>query len=144
MSSIFVNSPETGCLVVVDEDALVGRRRLNCAHGMAHALFDRQRHGRRRTEPMNDRWSGTRPAFRCSQASALSSIRDQRSSGAGVLAGTGEPKETVTGNGSRSGHFVTKRPCLKLKMLPHMRSRCTGTMGTSWNTRRRSIRTPPT
>ena len=41
VSSIFVNSPETGCLVVVDEDASVGRRRLNYAHGMAHALFDR-------------------------------------------------------------------------------------------------------
>jgi transcriptional regulator with XRE-family HTH domain/Zn-dependent peptidase ImmA (M78 family) len=38
---IFVNSPETGSLVVVDEFASVGRRRLNYAHGMAHALFDR-------------------------------------------------------------------------------------------------------
>jgi Zn-dependent peptidase ImmA (M78 family) len=36
-----VNSPKTGCLVVVDEDASVGRRRLNSAHGLAHALFDR-------------------------------------------------------------------------------------------------------
>jgi hypothetical protein len=41
VSLIFVNSPETGCLVVVDEDASVGRRRLNYAPGMAHALFDR-------------------------------------------------------------------------------------------------------
>ncbi len=41
VSSIFANSPEIGCLVVVDEDASVGRRRLNYAHGLAHALFDR-------------------------------------------------------------------------------------------------------
>jgi len=41
VSSVFVNSPEIGSLVVVDEDASVGRRRLNYAHGMAHALFDR-------------------------------------------------------------------------------------------------------
>ena len=41
VSLVFMNSPEIGCLVVVDEDASVGRRRLNYAHGMAHALFDR-------------------------------------------------------------------------------------------------------
>ena len=41
VSSIFVNSPEIGRLIVVDEDASVGRRRLNYAHGLAHALFDR-------------------------------------------------------------------------------------------------------
>ena len=38
---VFVNSPEIGCLAVVDEDASVGRRRLTYAHAMAHALFDR-------------------------------------------------------------------------------------------------------
>lgn len=41
VNSIFVNWPKIGCLVVVDEDASVGSRRLNYAHGMAHALFDR-------------------------------------------------------------------------------------------------------
>ena len=40
VSSIFVNCLEIGCLVVVDEDAGLGRRRLNYAHGLAHALFD--------------------------------------------------------------------------------------------------------
>ncbi len=41
VNSVFVNSPKIGCLVLVDEDASVGRRRLNYAHGLAHALFDR-------------------------------------------------------------------------------------------------------
>ncbi len=41
VNSIFVNYPEIGCLVVVDEDASVGRRRHAYAHGVAHALFDR-------------------------------------------------------------------------------------------------------
>ena len=41
VNSVFVNSPKIGFLVVVDEDASVERRRLNYAHGMAHALFDR-------------------------------------------------------------------------------------------------------
>ena len=41
VNSIFVNYPEIGCLVVVDECASVGRRRLAYAHGAAHALFDR-------------------------------------------------------------------------------------------------------
>ncbi len=41
VNSIFLNTPKLGCLVVVDEDASVGSRRLNYAHGMAHALFDR-------------------------------------------------------------------------------------------------------
>ena len=41
VSSVFVNYPEIGCLVVVDEDASIGRRRLAHAHGLAHALFDR-------------------------------------------------------------------------------------------------------
>ena len=41
VSSVFVNSPKIGCLVLVDEDASVGRHRFNYAHGLAHALFDR-------------------------------------------------------------------------------------------------------
>ena len=41
VNSIFVNYPEIGCLVVVNEGANVGRRRLAYAHGLAHALFDR-------------------------------------------------------------------------------------------------------
>ncbi len=41
VNSIFANYPEIGCLVVVDEDASVGRRRFSYAHGLAHALFDR-------------------------------------------------------------------------------------------------------
>ena len=41
VNSIFLNYPEIGCLVVVDEDASVERRRLAYAHGVAHALFDR-------------------------------------------------------------------------------------------------------
>ncbi len=41
VNSVFVNSPKVGCLVLVSEDVSVGRRRLNYAHGMAHALFDR-------------------------------------------------------------------------------------------------------
>ena len=35
----------------------------------------------------------------------------------------GAPNATVTGYGTRSGHFQKKRPPLKLKMLPQTRSR---------------------
>ena len=41
MTSIFVNGASSGCLVVVNGHVGIGKRRLNYAHGLAHALFDR-------------------------------------------------------------------------------------------------------
>ena len=45
-----------------------------------------------------------------------------------VEAGSGEPNETVTGSGIRSG---SRRFCIGLKMLAVARSMCTGMIGTS-------------
>ena len=46
-----------------------------------------------------------------------------RASAAVVVDGSGAPNATVTGYGTRTGHFQKKRPPLKLKMLPQTRSR---------------------
>ncbi len=64
-------------------------------------------------------------------ASLDSSAIAWRASAADVVAGIGAPKLTDTGYGICSGHFQKKRPCLKLKTLPHSRSRHTGITGTS-------------
>ena len=74
--------------------------------------------------------------MRSPAASAESSWMACRTSCAGVLAGKGAPKDTVTGYGMRLGNFQKNLPPSKLKMLPHTRSRCTGMMGASVPSRR--------
>jgi len=41
MASVFINRPDTGFLVIVNDEIDLGSRRFYYAHGLAHALFDR-------------------------------------------------------------------------------------------------------
>jgi hypothetical protein len=74
-------------------------------------------------DAMNWRPSTSRGPRRIVVAVAPTAINAMRTSAAGVVDGSGDPNDTVTGYGRRAGHLPKKRPPLKLNTLPQTRSR---------------------